>query len=131
MLIDYLQLILRGLTTFGLCWLPNNLRVDFGILHRTYKAVHGLAPAFIADPTGPDRFSRVLHSSDPGLLVTPNVQISVPYLDPAAFSQRSVYPLRLSSLPRPFSPFSAHICPGGRSAWPSTLSLVLLEVSVC
>ena len=52
-------------------WLPIKSRIHFKILLTTYKALHGLAPAYISDllvakPTG-----RSLRSSDKGLLIIP------------------------------------------------------------
>uniref|UniRef100_A0A669C582 Reverse transcriptase domain-containing protein n=1 Tax=Oreochromis niloticus TaxID=8128 RepID=A0A669C582_ORENI len=55
-------------------WLPVKFRVDFKILVLTYRAVHGLAPAYIFDLLQPYVPSRSLRSSDLGLLAIKNTK---------------------------------------------------------
>ncbi|XP_061759223.1 probable RNA-directed DNA polymerase from transposon BS isoform X1 [Nerophis ophidion] len=55
-------------------WLPVHLRCDFTVLLLTYKILHGLAPAYLADCIVPYVPARNLRSKDSGLLVIPRAQ---------------------------------------------------------
>ena len=55
----------------ALHWLPIKSRIDFKILLTTYKALHGLAPAYISELLTAKPNVRSLRSSDQGLLVIP------------------------------------------------------------
>ena len=52
--------------------LPVSYRIDFKILLITFKALHGLAPVYIADLLEPHKPVRSLRSSDKALLDPPN-----------------------------------------------------------
>ena len=52
----------------SLHWLPVNFRIDFKILLITFKALHGLAPSYIADLLKPYEPARCLRSADKALL---------------------------------------------------------------
>ena len=54
-------------------WLPVEQRIMFKILCLTFKALHGLAPGYIADLIKPYSPTRALHSSDHQLLCIPKV----------------------------------------------------------
>ena len=56
----------------ALHWLPVSYRIDFKILLITFKALHGLAPVYIADLLEPHKPVRSLRSSDKALLDPPN-----------------------------------------------------------
>ncbi|XP_061913857.1 uncharacterized protein LOC133656987 [Entelurus aequoreus] len=55
-------------------WLPVHLRCDFKVLLLTYKILHGLAPAYLADCIVPYVPTRNLRSKNSGLLVIPRAK---------------------------------------------------------
>ncbi len=55
----------------SLHWLPVRFRVDLKILMLTFKALHGLAPHYLAELLYPYTPSRRLRSSQSNLLVVP------------------------------------------------------------
>ncbi len=55
----------------SLHWLPVRFRVDLKILMLTFKALHGLAPHYLAELLHPYTPSRRLRSSQSNLLVVP------------------------------------------------------------
>ena len=59
----------------ALHWLPIKARIDFKILLITFKALHGLAPAYIKDLLPPKTNKRLLRSSDKGLLEVPGTKL--------------------------------------------------------
>ena len=58
----------------SLHWLPIAYRCQFKILILTYKALHGQAPAYVADMLTPYRPQRCLRSGDQGQLVVPRTR---------------------------------------------------------
>ena len=61
----------------SLHWLPIAFRVDFKILLITYKALHGLAPAYITELLSPYQTNRPLRSSDKALLAVPESRLKM------------------------------------------------------
>ena len=56
-------------------WLPVKYRIDFKILLITYKAIHGLAPAYLSELITLKTVSRYsLRSSDEVLLQPPRIK---------------------------------------------------------
>ncbi len=56
-------------------WLPVRFRIDLKVLMLTYKALHGLAPQYLAELLIPYIPSRNLRSSQSGLLVVPKTRL--------------------------------------------------------
>ena len=56
-------------------WLPVKYRIDFKLLLITFKALHGLAPAYIPDLLKPYEPGRCLRSSGRTLLATPTARL--------------------------------------------------------
>ncbi|KAI5608453.1 hypothetical protein C0J50_12245, partial [Silurus asotus] len=52
-------------------WLPVRFQVDFKVLMRTYKALHGLAPQYLSALLTVYTPKRILRFSQAGLLVVP------------------------------------------------------------
>ena len=59
----------------SLHWLPVKFRIDFKILLITYKALHGLAPAYISELLSPYSTIRPLRSSRQNLLAVPHTKL--------------------------------------------------------
>ena len=63
---DHITPVLRELH-----WLPIAKRIDYKILLLTFKALHGMAPVYIADLIQVYRKERTLRSNSDNLLVIP------------------------------------------------------------
>ena len=61
-------------------WLPINERIAYKLILITYKALHGLAPQYIADLLMPQNKSRTLRSTSKNLLFCPKSK-SATYCD--------------------------------------------------
>ncbi|KAJ7987687.1 hypothetical protein DPEC_G00329060 [Dallia pectoralis] len=79
----------------SLHWLPVKARADFKVLLLTYKALHQLAPTYLAELVQPYIPTRNLRSKDAGLLIVP--KISKQTAGGRAFSYRA--PLLWNELP--------------------------------
>ena len=55
--------------------LPVKLRIDFKILFITYKALHGLAPAYVSELLSPYTTMRSVRSSNQNLLAVPRAKL--------------------------------------------------------
>ena len=63
---DYMSRALMGLH-----WLPVDKRIEYKLLLYTYKALHGLAPAYLCELVVPYAPRRVLRSAESNLLTVP------------------------------------------------------------
>ena len=81
---------------FFLHWLPIEARIDLKILFLTFKALHGLAPGYLADLLRPYILARGLRSQDARLLVIPPVARKT--VGGRAFQTRA--PILWNSLPK-------------------------------
>ncbi len=67
---DHITPILQSLH-----WLPIKYRISYKILSLAYKALNGLAPAYLTSLLSRYNPSRSLRSQNSGLLVVPRVQV--------------------------------------------------------
>ena len=72
----------------SLHWLAVKFQIDYKILLRTFKALHGLAPLYLKDLLFPYTPSRMLRSQGAGLLVIPRIAKST--IGGRAFSYRAL-----------------------------------------
>ena len=81
----------------SLHWLPINLRIEFKILLLAYKALHGLAPAYLSELISWHQPMMNLRSTNQDLLVVPSCKTSPTFGD-RAFSMAA--PRLWNELPR-------------------------------
>ena len=60
---------------YELHWLPVRSRITYKVLLLTYKALHGLAPAYIGEMVTPYQPARPLRSANKALLADPNTKL--------------------------------------------------------
>ncbi|KAK5906507.1 hypothetical protein CgunFtcFv8_002367 [Champsocephalus gunnari] len=65
----------KSMTTSPQFWLPIRLTIDFKILLFVFKALNGLAPAYIAELLHRYTPARALRSADQLLLVVPTTRL--------------------------------------------------------